>query len=157
MPWFLALPGHQQLWYWLCRINRSCAIHEGFQLPVPLKWKMIENVNNFFMSPKNRFSTIWVKIAPVFSLVHVHTYNSLRHIGMVLSWIIKCSWCMHTAGGCTCKMSKPKMQKNQLTHCGPVWPSEVIHDDMETVFMWLALCEGNLLLKGGFPSPWKNQ
>ena len=23
MPWLLISPGHQQLWYWLCRINRS--------------------------------------------------------------------------------------------------------------------------------------
>ena len=23
MPWLLSLPGHQQLWYWLCRIARS--------------------------------------------------------------------------------------------------------------------------------------
>ena len=25
MPWLLTSPGHQQPWYWLCRIRRSCS------------------------------------------------------------------------------------------------------------------------------------
>ena len=44
ISWLFTLPRHQQLWYWLCRINKI-----GFQLPVPSQcWEIIENVNMFF-------------------------------------------------------------------------------------------------------------
>ena len=37
LPWLLVSPGHQQPWYWLCRINRF--FHkEGSQLPAPSEW-----------------------------------------------------------------------------------------------------------------------
>ena len=47
MPWLLAPPGHQQPWYWLCRIGRFLSyLRKAFQLPVSYHCgQMTQNVN----------------------------------------------------------------------------------------------------------------
>ena len=47
-------PGHQQLWYWLCRIGRLLLFEEGFQLPASYQCgEMTQNVNMFMLPQKN--------------------------------------------------------------------------------------------------------
>ena len=45
MPWLLALPVHQQLWHWLCRMNRSLtSTKKDFNNLHCLCWIIVKNV-----------------------------------------------------------------------------------------------------------------
>ena len=51
MPWLLKSPGHQQPWYWLCRIGRFL-FEEGFQVPASHQWReMTQKCKYMFMFP----------------------------------------------------------------------------------------------------------
>ena len=64
LHWLLLSPGHQQLWYWLYRINRT-----SFSIRMDFNWLFFsisrndeKDKKNFFQKKKKRFSTKRVKL-----------------------------------------------------------------------------------------------
>ena len=72
MPWLLSSPGHQQPWYWLCRICTSC-----------LTWKKISNTSVISMRG-NDIKFIYMLLFPLNNLArkwltcHSHVYRNIE-------------------------------------------------------------------------------
>ena len=78
MPWLLTSPGHQQPWYWPCRICRSC-------LRKDFKYLCHINLENKQSKLRDK-SLIFIKASPIFTLLakatanwHQLTHNTPKH------------------------------------------------------------------------------
>ena len=60
MPWLLGLPGHQQPWYWICRINGSLSsMRKDFNYLCHISIVKLQKMELYFLFPKQNMSTKW--------------------------------------------------------------------------------------------------
>ena len=83
MPWLLTSPGHQQPWYWLCRIGRFLSyLRKDFSYLLVSMWRYDTKCKYMFMlSLKN-----WVRKGLIFCLT--------PNIRFLRTLFVCCVWCL---------------------------------------------------------------
>ena len=86
MPWQRKEPGHQQPWYWLCRINRSLSsmrqdVNHLHHLSVD-KWQKTQIYSMFL--PYNSTGNKWIKSSEIWSYTYCYINVSCFHADVFL-------------------------------------------------------------------------
>ena len=88
IPWLLALPGHQQPWYWLWNIGRSFSLTRPsiFNICTPSVWRNDTKCKYRFIFLQNKSAPADKSMSNSCSQYHVCWWSGNREIGMSPWW-----------------------------------------------------------------------
>ena len=160
MPWLLTSPGHQQPWYWLCRVC-SCLIWGRISTTwVVSMWRNDTKCKYMFMFPLKNLARkapdtfididVWIKVLGVgvkkcCSYLKAFIKAFIWYLFVESIFIVLCLFVT------TCTWHHMGAMANQITGNSTV--SSTISSgkhNTKAPYCWL-LCEGNPPVTGGFP------